>query len=138
MMDKKSYDYLFKILLIGDSGCGKAQLLRSYCRPPPTLISTIGTDLGIKKINVEGKVIMLQIWDTAGQERFHTITTSYCRGTHGIVLVYDVTNAKYKSTRGREREDEIKQLTKLVHRQQPLSPNLKGKMFASKQVSLLL
>ena len=94
MMDKKSYDYLLKILLIGDSGCGKTQILRSCCRSPPTFISTIGIDFEIKQVNVEGKVIKLQIWDTAGQERFHTITTSYYRGTHGIVLVYDVANAK--------------------------------------------
>lgn len=59
-----------------------------------TFISTIGIDFKIKTIELRGKKIKLQIWDTAGQERFHTITTSYYRGAMGIMLVYDITNAK--------------------------------------------
>ena len=96
MMAKKSYDCLLKILLIGDSGCSKTQILFNHCCPPPetSSILTVGVDFQIKQVNVEGKVIMLQIWDTAGQERFHTTTIFYCRGAHGIVLVYDVANAK--------------------------------------------
>ncbi|KAJ1656297.1 ras GTPase [Dispira simplex] len=73
------YDYLFKLLLIGDSG------VESY-------ISTIGVDFKIRTIELEGKTVKLQIWDTAGQERFRTITSSYYRGAHGIIVVYDVTD----------------------------------------------
>lgn len=56
-------------------------------------ITTIGVDFKIRKINVDGEMVKLQIWDTAGQERFRTITSTYYRGTHGVIVVYDVTSA---------------------------------------------
>lgn len=95
-MAKKSYDLLFKLLLIGDSGVGKTCILFRFSDDAfnTTFISTIGIDFKIKTIELRGKKIKLQIWDTAGQERFHTITTSYYRGAMGIMLVYDITNAK--------------------------------------------
>ncbi|KAH9516781.1 Ras- protein Rab-10 [Dermatophagoides farinae] len=109
-MSKKNYDLLFKLLLIGDSGVGKTCILFRFSDDAfqTTFISTIGIDFKIKTIDLKGKRIKLQIWycifflskkmililDTAGQERFHTITTSYYRGAMGIMLVYDITNAK--------------------------------------------
>ncbi|KAK3563057.1 hypothetical protein QTP86_015868 [Hemibagrus guttatus] len=95
-MAKKTYDLLFKLLLIGDSGVGKTCVLFRFSDDAfnTTFISTIGIDFKIKTVELNGKRIKLQIWDTAGQERFHTITTSYYRGAMGILLVYDITNAK--------------------------------------------
>jgi len=95
-MAKKTYDLLFKLLLIGDSGVGKTCILFRFSDDAfnTTFISTIGIDFKIKTIELKGKKIKLQIWDTAGQERFHNITTSYYRGAMGIMLVYDITNAK--------------------------------------------
>uniref|UniRef100_A0A3B5MYA2 small monomeric GTPase n=1 Tax=Xiphophorus couchianus TaxID=32473 RepID=A0A3B5MYA2_9TELE len=78
----KTYDYLFKLLLIGDSGVGKTCLLFRFSEDSfnTTFISTIGIDFKIRTIELDGKRVKLQIWDTAGQERFRTITTAYYRG----------------------------------------------------------
>ncbi|KAI0373153.1 GTP-binding protein ypt1 [Pilatotrama ljubarskyi] len=87
------YDYLFKLLLIGDSGVGKSCLLLRFAEDAFTdsYLSTIGVDFKIRTIELEGKTVKLQIWDTAGQERFRTIAAAYYRGAHGIIMVYDVT-----------------------------------------------
>jgi len=92
------YDYLFKILLIGDSGVGKSCLLLRFCDDTFSdgYQSTLGVDFKFKTIvdAASKKVSKLQIWDTAGQERFRTITSSYYRGANAIVIVYDVTNSE--------------------------------------------
>lgn len=92
----KAYAYLFKFLIIGDSGVGKTSILARFCDDHfnQTFISTIGIDFKIRTVMVDDVAIKLQIWDTAGQERFKSITTAYYRGAMGIFLVYDVTNSK--------------------------------------------
>ncbi|TKR96831.1 hypothetical protein L596_010793 [Steinernema carpocapsae] len=93
-MARKYYDQLYKLLLIGDSAVGKTSLLLRFSDDlfTPVLGATIGIDFKIKTIEMGGQKVKLQIWDTAGQERFETITTSYYRGSDGILLVYDITN----------------------------------------------
>ncbi|KAG4300698.1 hypothetical protein PCK1_003127 [Pneumocystis canis] len=95
-LQSRNYDYLIKLLLIGDSGVGKSCLLLRFSEDSftPSFITTIGIDFKIRTIELDGKRIKLQIWDTAGQERFRTITTAYYRGAMGILLVYDVTDEK--------------------------------------------
>jgi len=94
MAMKRDYDYLFKLVLIGDSGVGKSCLLLRFADDSFTdsYISTIGVDFRFRTVTIDNKTVKLQIWDTAGQERFRTITSAYYRGAHGIIMVYDVTN----------------------------------------------
>ena len=86
------FDHLFKILIIGESGVGKTCFLLRYAENSfvANHLLTIGIDFKIKVIEIEGKSIKLQIWDTAGQDRFRTITKTYYKGSHGVILVYDV------------------------------------------------
>ena len=88
------YDYLFKFVLVGDSGVGKSNLLSRYSRGDFDLQSksTIGVEFATKTIPISGNNIKLQIWDTAGQERYRAITASYYRGATGVILVYDITH----------------------------------------------
>jgi len=93
---KRDYDYLFKLVLIGDSGVGKSCLLLRFADDNFTdsYISTIGVDFRFRTITIDKKTVKLQIWDTAGQERFRTITSAYYRGADGIIMVYDVTSSE--------------------------------------------
>ncbi|XP_780763.2 ras-related protein Rab-35 isoform X1 [Strongylocentrotus purpuratus] len=92
----REYDHLFKLLIIGDSGVGKSSLLLRFADNTfsGSYITTIGVDFKIRTIDVKGEKVKLQIWDTAGQERFRTITSTYYRGTHGVIVVYDVCSAE--------------------------------------------
>lgn len=92
----REYDHLFKLLIIGDSGVGKSSLLLRFADNTfsGNYITTIGVDFKIRTIEVDGEKVKLQIWDTAGQERFRTITSTYYRGTHGVIVVYDVTSGE--------------------------------------------
>lgn len=88
------YDFLFKVLMIGDSGSGKSSMLLQFSDHEFSSdhICTIGVDFKIRTIDLDGKRAKLQIWDTAGQERFRTITNSYYHGAQGVLVVFDVTN----------------------------------------------
>jgi len=90
---EEDYDYLLKLVLIGDSGVGKSNLLSRFTKNEFNLESksTIGVEFATKSMNLDGKVIKAQIWDTAGQERYRAITSAYYRGAVGALLVYDVT-----------------------------------------------
>ncbi|XP_039055157.1 ras-related protein Rab11C-like [Hibiscus syriacus] len=87
------YDYLFKIVLIGDSGVGKSNILSRFTRNEFCLESksTIGVEFATRTLRVEGKTVKAQIWDTAGQERYRAITSAYYRGAVAALLVYDIT-----------------------------------------------
>jgi len=88
-----AYAYLFKYIIIGDTGVGKSCLLLQFTdkRFQPVHDLTIGVEFGARMINIDSKQIKLQIWDTAGQESFRSITRSYYRGAAGALLVYDIT-----------------------------------------------
>ena len=84
-----------KYLVVGDSGVGKTSLLVRYCEDTfqADYLSTIWVDFKIKRVEINGSQVTLNIWDTAGQERFRNITKSFYKGAHGIILTYSITDA---------------------------------------------
>ena len=93
-MDDENYDFIFKVLLLGNSDVGKSSLLLRYVDSiwNDAFVPTIGVDFKVKTLEINEKKVKMQIWDTAGQERFRTVVSTYFRGAHGILLLYDVTN----------------------------------------------
>ena len=90
-------DCVYKVLLLGDSTVGKTCILLKYTDKifQETHMMTIGLDYRLKTMTLQsGKEVKLQIWDTAGQDRFRSITKNYYKGSHGIILIYDVTSLK--------------------------------------------
>ena len=85
-------DYVFKVVLIGDSAVGKSQILARFARNEFSLDSkaTIGVEFQTQSMDIDGKEVKAQIWDTAGQERFRAVTSAYYRGAFGALLVYDI------------------------------------------------
>ncbi len=90
----EKYDYLFKIILVGESGVGKTSLLNRLVNETfnDSHLTTIGVDFKIKTFYINNKSVKLQIWDTAGQERFNSITDSFFKGSQGIIIVFDITD----------------------------------------------
>lgn len=88
-----SFDFLFKIILVGDSDVGKTCVVQSF--KSGIFIAkqqnTIGVDFTVRTLDIDGKKVKMQVWDTAGQERFRTITQSYYRSAHGALVAYDIT-----------------------------------------------
>ncbi|CAN9508237.1 unnamed protein product [Ophioblennius macclurei] len=90
-----SFDFLFKIILIGDSNVGKTCVVQNFKSGffSEKQQNTIGVDFTVRTVDIEGKKVKMQVWDTAGQERFRTITQSYYRSAHGAVIAYDITRS---------------------------------------------
>ncbi|OVA04809.1 Small GTPase superfamily [Macleaya cordata] len=86
-------DYVFKVVLIGDSAVGKSQLLARFARNEFSLDSkaTIGVEFQTRTLTIDHRTVKAQIWDTAGQERYRAVTSAYYRGAVGAMLVYDMT-----------------------------------------------
>ena len=92
-MSKEKYDYIMKLILIGDASVGKTNILTKYLRNEfdPNSKATVGVEFGTKNIQIDNKIIKVQIWDTAGQERYKAITSTYYKGAKGAIIVYDIT-----------------------------------------------
>lgn len=86
---------IYKILIVGESGCGKTSVLNRLVGGEFTYnnVSTVGVDFQTKNISFDGKEVTMQIWDTAGQEKYQNITQSYFRNSHGIIVAYDITDS---------------------------------------------
>ena len=93
-MVSSTSDFIYKVLLLGDSSVGKTCFLLRFTEDTYTdnHISTIGVDYKLKLYKNEDQLVKIQIWDTAGQDRFRSITKNYFRGSHGIMLIYDITS----------------------------------------------
>ncbi|KAF4020357.1 hypothetical protein G4228_011779 [Cervus hanglu yarkandensis] len=89
----ENFDYLFKIILIGDSNVGKTCVVQHFKSGVYTEAqqNTIGVDFTVRALEIDGKKVKMQVWDTAGQERFRTITQSYYRSAHAAIIAYDLT-----------------------------------------------
>ena len=93
-MSKSEYLYLFKVVLVGNSCVGKSSIVIRYADDEfsDVFLATIGVDFRFKSFMLDGENVKLQIWDTAGQEKFRTITSSYYRGAHALMIVFDITD----------------------------------------------
>ena len=96
LMSAKSYDYVLKFLLVGDSDVGKDEILNNldedHSSDEPSFGRNPGVGYKTTNILLDGKRVRLQVWDASGQGRFETIFRSYSRGAQGVILVYDITN----------------------------------------------
>lgn len=90
----REYDHLYKLVIVGNTGVGKSCLLIRFADGQfyDNYLATIGVDFKFKILPVDDKLVKYQIWDTAGQERFRTITSAYYKGSHGVLLVFDLTD----------------------------------------------
>merc|ERR1711990_828080 len=87
---------LLKVIILGDSGVGKTSLMNQYVNRKfsKQYKATIGADFLTKEVQVDDRLVTMQIWDTAGQERFQSLGVAFYRGADCCVLVYDVNNSK--------------------------------------------
>ena len=90
---EEEFNMIFKVVLIGDSGVGKTNIMSRYLKDEFSIETktTVGVEFGAKKLEINGNNIKAQIWDTAGQERYKSITNAYYKGAKGALIVYDIT-----------------------------------------------
>ncbi|KAL0906664.1 hypothetical protein M5K25_025177 [Dendrobium thyrsiflorum] len=95
MDEENGEEYLFKVVIIGDSAVGKSNLLSRYARNEFNINSkaTIGVEFQTQSLDIDGREVKAQIWDTAGQERFRAVTSAYYRGAVGALVVYDISRS---------------------------------------------
>ncbi len=93
-MNNDSLDFLLKIVLVGDSGVGKTNLLSRFTRNSfdSNTRNTIGVDFSAMELIIKGKSVKVQFWDTAGQEKYRAIASAYYKNAHGAIIVYDIAN----------------------------------------------
>ena len=96
MAEIEEYEMMVKVILIGDSGVGKTNIMSKFLKNQfmEESKATIGVEFGSKLFNHEGHKIKAQIWDTAGQEKYKAITGAYYKGSKGALVVYDITQKK--------------------------------------------
>ncbi|XP_073027326.1 ras-related protein RABA5a-like isoform X2 [Primulina eburnea] len=133
--DEQTDDYLFKIVLLGDSAVGKSNLLSRFARDEfyPNSKSTIGVEFQTQKMVINGKEVKAQIWDTAGQERFRAVTSAYYRGAVGALLVYDISRRQTFESVGRWLNE--LQITILVGNKSDLKEGREVKMAEGKSLA---
>jgi len=87
---------MLKIIILGDSGVGKSCLLGQYVNKKfnESYKSTVGADFLTREVVIGGQHVVLQLWDTAGQERYRSIASTFFRGAHCCILVFDLTAAE--------------------------------------------
>ena len=93
-INPSEYQYIFKLILIGNSGVGKSSILQRYMNKTfqESYKCTIGVDFLMKSLEIDGKIVKLQLWDTAGQEKYKSMVSSYYRGAHVALVIFDLTN----------------------------------------------
>eukprot|EP01029_Cantina_marsupialis_P029325 TRINITY_DN780111_c0_g1_i1.p1 TRINITY_DN780111_c0_g1~~TRINITY_DN780111_c0_g1_i1.p1 ORF type:complete len:201 (-),score=32.57 TRINITY_DN780111_c0_g1_i1:190-792(-) len=95
-MQNRGFDELFKVIVLGETGIGKTGICERFVKNKfdPIFTSTIGLDFLSQVVTIDKESVLVHIWDTSGQERFHSLTSSYYRGIHGVILCYDTTDEK--------------------------------------------
>lgn len=93
---QEDYKYIFKFIVVGSVAVGKSSLINQFVRDEfaERHLATLGVDLAVKTVSVQGQKVKLLIWDTAGSEAFRSLTRSYYRAVAGILLIYDITDEK--------------------------------------------
>ena len=91
-MDDDNYELMVKVVIVGDSGVGKTNIMSKYLKNEfhEDSKATVGVEFGSKQFNIQGHQVKAQIWDTAGQERYKAITSAYYKGAKGAFIVYDI------------------------------------------------